>query len=259
MLMALGVGFLGLTAHALFGEKAGEDKAAAAKKDVEIVAAETDAESAVEKEVESKLLKLTTLEDAFLKAVRTRNALQRYVVQERNALPGLEEEEAKKAAQERIEAARKRLRALSIAMDVVFGVGQRRDYDYDPVKSTVYLKVGTVEDAFTRAIRTRDALRDFVVKNQALKEAEKDEEKKTEIEARLGNATRQYQTIVAALQLVYGVTPQRNYLYNPTNSTLYLRVSEAELEKLKADLQKLQDERAAKEESAEKEAAAKKE
>jgi DNA-binding transcriptional regulator GbsR (MarR family) len=232
LVVAVSVGMLGTVTFAQEDPaKAGETAA---------VAAEGDAADA---ELENKLLKLTTLEQAFLKAVRTRNLLQRYIVQENDKLKEAEDEETKKELRKNIGAARKRLQTLAVAMDVIFGVGNRRQYEYDSVKSTVYLRVGTVEEAFARAVRTRELLRKYIAEQQAALEKEKDEAKKEETQKKIDTATRRYQTVAAALQLIYGVTPQRNYQYNPQNSTLYLRISESELEKLKAQLQKMQEEK----------------
>ena len=232
--LAAGLLTSGLSLH---GQDAEEPAVPAA---AEAVATEAGAEDAA---IEDKLLKMTTLEDAFLKAARTRNLLQRYIIQERGKIEDASEE-TKAELKKNIASARKRLQTLSIAMDVVFGIGQRRTYEYNPVTSTVYLKVGTVEDAFARAVRTRDALQKFVrEQSQALDEAD-EQAAKDEIQKKIDVATQQYRTVAAALQLVFGVTPQRNYLYNPKNSTLYLRISDQEVEKLKAQLNELQQERA---------------
>lgn len=40
--------------------------------------------------------------------------------------------------------------------------------------------------------------------------------------------------------MIYGVTPKRNYTYNPNNATLYLNVSEEELDDLRKQLTDLQ-------------------
>jgi len=93
---------------------------------------------------ENKLVKLTTLEQAFLKANRDRQLLEVLILQETQKLEKAVKEEDKQAIRKTIGEARKRQHLLNTAMDVVFGVGRRRDYEYDTVKSTVYLRVGTV-------------------------------------------------------------------------------------------------------------------
>ena len=168
--------------------------------------------------------------------MRRRQGLARLVLQETNKLEGIEDEEKQAETRKNIGAARKALTEVSNAMEVVFGIGRRREYEYNQVTSTVYLKVGTVEEAFSRTIRTRDALLKFVGEQRALLEAEQDAEKKVEIENKIAVATRQYQMVAASLQVIFQVNQQRNYLYNPKNSTLYLRITEDELEKIKTAL-----------------------
>jgi hypothetical protein len=56
-----------------------------------------------EKDIESKLLKLTTPEDAFVKALRTRNALIRFVAQEEAKAKQTTDENALKEIQKNIE------------------------------------------------------------------------------------------------------------------------------------------------------------
>ena len=250
MAVALGLGVLGVPSHvfAKKAKKADAPKVAVKKIDKKVV----DAEKKVEKDIENKLLKLTSLEDAFLKATRNRNLLARYIVQENAKLKEATDDATKQSIRKNIGTARKKLQTQSIAMDVIFGIGKRREYQYDSVKSTVELRVGTVEEAVARAVRTRDALSKFVVEQKALATAEKDTAKKAEIDKTVAGATRQYQVVAAALQVIYGVTPKRNYEYNPKNSTLYLKISETQLDKLKAELAKLQEERAAKADAAKK-------
>ncbi len=207
------------------------------------VAQEKDEKAAAD--VENKLLRLTSLEEAFVKAARRRNGLASLVVQENQKLQA-EKDEAKKAELQRgLDEARKQLQALSVAMEMIFGIGNRRDYEYNTVTSTVYLKVGTVEEAFVRAVKVRDALRNYVVQQKPVSEAEKDEAKKKELEAQIAQATRQYQLMAASLQLVFQVVPDRNYEFNPANSTLYLKVSDNEVAKLKAKIEEMQQKAAA--------------
>ena len=238
--MGLAVGVLGLPARALFAQGEAEDEAT----DGEIVADE-EAAAADAGDEENKLLKLVTLEEAFFRSLGTINRLQRYIAQETKKLEDAADDEAKAAIEKDIANRRAQLQNLSNAMDVIFGIGRRRTYEYNRVTSTVYLRVGTVEEAFTRAVQTRDALKDLIAKQQALKEAETDEVKKAEIDQQLTARIGQYRVVAAALQLIYGVTPQRNYFYNDKDSTLYLRISDNQLATLQEQLTKQQEERAA--------------
>lgn len=197
-------------------------------------------------EQESKLLKWITLENAFLKAVQQRRLLQRVVAGATAKLEEITDETEEDTLRTELEKNKKQLQAVSIAMNVIFGVqGRPIQYEYNTVTSTVYLRVGTVEQAFARMVRTRDRLRGLTAQQEAFKETLTDEEKIAEIERRIQLAKRQYQTVAAALQLVFGVTPERNYLYNPKDSTLYLRITETEVEKLRQQLAKIQEDRQA--------------
>ena len=208
----------------------------AQRADEDTTAPETGAVAAGETEAagdESKLLKWTTLEDAFLRANQNRVTLRRKILQLKQALKQTEDKEEKKKINKQIANLQKELRKWRTAMGIVFGIGGRRDYVYNRVKSTIYLEVGTVEEAFGRAVNTREALRKFIAgKREELENAE-DDEKKEELEGQIERATRQYRVIAAALQMIYGVTPKRNYTYNPNNATLYLNVSEEELDDLR--------------------------
>ncbi|MBN2452518.1 MAG: hypothetical protein JXR77_19185 [Lentisphaeria bacterium] len=204
-------------------------------------------EEADEKDLQNKLLPLTEMETAFKKALVTRNRLATFVQQQEQKLKEVESEDEKMQIRKDIGAARKRLQTLSVAMDVIFGIGGSRQYNYDEVTSTIYLRVGTAEEVFVRAIRARDLYTKFIAEQKAALDKETDEAKKKEIQGKVDEGTRRWQLVAASLQQIYGVTPKRDYSYNPKNSTLYLKVSENELEKLKAQLEKLQEERRAKE------------
>ncbi|MCK5802191.1 MAG: hypothetical protein KAI66_05135 [Lentisphaeria bacterium] len=198
------------------------------------------------KDIPNKLLKLTTLEDAFKRALKKRNLLRRFVVIETRKIEEATTEDVKTEARKNIGEAKKQLHTLQTAMNVVFGTGSRREYQYNEVDSTIYLKVGTVEEAFARTVRTRKALATFIAEKRKEAKGEKDAKAKAELEKRVAVAVRQYQTVAAALQVIYQVTPARNYEYNPKNSTLYLKISENEVEKLRAQVKKLQVEAAEK-------------
>ena len=143
LIVTLCVGMLGFAAEA----KSRKAKAKAKAADAKAAAVDTKAKAdkaANDADIENKLLKLTTLEDAFIKAWRTRNLLIRYIAQETAKLKDATDDATKKELRKNIGAARKRLQTLRVAMDIVFGIGNRRQYEYDSVKSTIYLRVGTV-------------------------------------------------------------------------------------------------------------------
>ncbi len=188
---------------------------------------------------ENKLIKVTTLEEAFLRALQTRNVLAQNIMAKVQKLRSTEVDAEKETLRKEIEADNTNLQSIKIAMEVVFGIGNRREYEYDRVKSTIYLKVGTVEDAFARAVKTRETLREFVVAKTAEKEKAEDAETVQQLEKQIEQATRQYQLVVASLQIVFGVVPQRHYTYDPRNATLYLNVSDAEVEQLRAKVEEL--------------------
>lgn len=197
------------------------------------------------KDVPDKLLPLTDMETAFKKAWATRQAVARQVVELDQQLKDATDDEAKKEIRKKLGESRKNLQTMSVAMEVIFGVGRARIYEYDEVKNTIFLRVGTAEEVFVRAIRARDAYGKVAAEQKAALDKEQDAEKKKELEATVTEATRRYQIVAAALQQVYGVTPKRAYSYNPKNSTLYLKVSENELENLKEQLAQLQEARKA--------------
>jgi hypothetical protein len=200
-----------------------------------------------EKDKRDKLLPLTDMETAFKKTWARRVALARQVDDMEKKLKDTTDEEKKTAIRKDIGESRKALQTLSVAMEVIFGIGPRRSYEYDEVKSTIYLRVGTAEETFVRAIKTRDAYVKAIGDQKAALEKEADAEKKKEIEKKVEDLTKGAQVMAAALQVVYGVTPTREFSYNPKNSTLYLKVSDNELAKIKEQVEKLQEERKAKE------------
>lgn len=202
-------------------------------------------------DVQDKLVPLTDMETAFKRAWATRVALARQLAALEQKLKETQDEDAKKEIRKNIGETRKKLQPLEVAMEVIFGVGRMRMYEYDEVKSTIYLRVGTAEEVFVRAIRARDALGKMLVDQKAALEKETDAEKKKELETAVEQLTKRYNVVAASLHMVYGVTPKRSYTYNPRNSTLYLKVSEKELNKIKEELAKRQEELKAKEGDAE--------
>jgi len=208
------------------------------------------------KDIQDKLVPLTDMETAFKRTWATRVNLARQVTTLEQKLKDTADEEAKKEIRKTIGEARKNLQTIGIAMEVIFGVGRTRAYEFDEVKSTIFLRVGTAEEVFVRAIKARDAYGKMITDQKAALEKETDAAKKKELEKTVDEATKRYQIVAAALQQVYGVTPKRAYSYNPKNSTLYLKVSENELAKIKEQMEKLQEERKAKEGAAAEGAAA---
>lgn len=186
---------------------------------------------------EGKLVKVTTLEQAFVRALQTRQQLGNRVVALVNAMRQEQDAEKKETIKAEVEKANRALQGVKVAMEVIFGIGNRREYEY--VANTVYLKVGTVEETFARAVRTREALKQFIAQKTKEKEEAADAETVQKLEKEIEEATRRYQVVVASLQIVFGVVPQRNYTYNPQNATLYLNVTDAEVEELKAKIEEI--------------------
>ena len=105
--------------------------------------------------VEDKLITLTTMENAFVKAINTRNQYINYIRAE-NAKKATATEEQKQQIDENIKVATQNYAVLNGYLDVIFGIDNRREYEYNPVTSTIYLKVGNVKEAFIRTIQKRD-------------------------------------------------------------------------------------------------------
>jgi len=199
------------------------------------------------KDVRNKLLPLTDMETAFKKAWATRVTLTRQVDDLAKKLKDATDEKQKEELLKNVNEARKNLQTLAIAMEVIFSTGLTRNYEFDEVKSTIFLRVGTAEEVFMRAVKARDLYGKVMTEHKAALEKEADAGKKKEMEKTLEVLTKRYQLVAAALQQVYGVLPTREFIYNPQNSTLYLKVSENEVGSIKEQLTKLQEERKARE------------
>ncbi|MDT8390872.1 MAG: hypothetical protein RRC34_10235 [Lentisphaeria bacterium] len=184
-----------------------------------------------------KLVKVTTLEEAFVRSLQTRQQLANRAVALAQALRAEEDEGKKKELRADFDKTNQALQSVKVAMEVIFGIGNRREYEY--VADTIYLKVGTVEETFARAVRTREALKQAIVKKTEEKNAAEDAETVQKLGDEIKATTKRYQVVVASLQLVFGVQPQRNYTYNPKNATLYLNVTDEEVEQLKAKIAEL--------------------
>ena len=125
------------------------------------------------------------------------------------------EEKDKAAIEENIKNARNKLAELNTYMDVIFGLGGRRAYEYNRVTSEIYLTVGTVSEVFTRAIATRDALAKQIAAVKEAIDKEQDAEKKKALEANQTALVQRYALIVNALFNIYQVHPVRNYHFTP--------------------------------------------
>ena len=188
---------------------------------------------------ENKLVQLNSLEKAFLKSVQRRQLLALTILKLRSELEQEDDENKKKDIAEKLEKAQKDLAVLNVAMDVVFSPAQPRQYEYNPVKSMVYVKVGNIEQVFIRVVGVRDAILQAIQEKQKKLDDETEDKKRKEIETVIQNLQRQYQTVVASLQLVFDIVPQRNYFYNPKDSTLYLRVTEDEAIKIQEKMEEV--------------------
>ncbi len=188
---------------------------------------------------ENKLVRLKSLEGAFLNCVNRRRSLTLSGLSLQRKLKETEKKDEKKKINEDLEKIQQRLGALNIAMNVVFSPVQPRQYEYNPVKSEVYLRVGNLEQVFVRSMGFRERLLKAIQEQQKKLEDKKNKKQKEKLEKGLESLKRQYQTMVASLQIVFDVAPERNYLYNPKDSTLYLKVTEEEAEKIQKKLDEL--------------------
>ena len=236
----------GMMAGMISASAATEEKKAEPAKAPEKTAADAAKPAANPKDVQDKLLKLTTLEGAFKNALRVRTQLATVVVSAAEKVKAAKTDADKAAAKKLFDEASKELQTIKGAMELIFTPGPIRDYEYDEVKSTIYLKVGSEEEVFGRAIKMRDLLDASIGKQTKLMEGEKDAAKKAELQKNLDMMKRQHQAMLVALQIIYGITPQRNYTYDPKTETLYVKVSQAEVDKLNEQIKKLQDEQKAK-------------
>lgn len=241
VLIAISISF---PANAFWGDKKKDGK----EPKIEIEETSKDLEKNVkkeEKDIENKLLKLQTLEEAFLKALKKRTLLARFIRQERAKLKQTDEKEKKQEISQNIAKGQKQYKIFQTAMNVIFGIGNRRDYEYNQVTSTVYLTVGNMEQIFGRAIKAKQLLAQFIVKQKKALENAEDDDAKVAIQKKIDAGTKQFQTVAAAMQIIFDITSQRTYEYNPKNSTIYLKVSDAEVEKLKAQVKEMQEKQAA--------------
>ncbi len=193
-----------------------------------------------EEKKEDKLLPLITMEQAFAKALQTRNVLAQYINTENAKLEKATDAE-KEELNKNITAARRRLAEINTYMDVIYGLGGRRAYEYNRVTSEIYLRVGTVSEVFTRAIATRDNLAKQIA---ALKEAidkETDADKKKALEANQTAAVQRYALVVNALYNIFQIHPVRHYHFDAATRTLFLKTNDEEVKKLQEQLKEAQE------------------
>ena len=197
-----------------------------------------------EEKKEDKLLPLITMEQAFAKALQTRNVLAQYINQE-NAKLEKADDAAKEEITKNVTAARRRLAEINTYMDVIYGLGGRRAYEYNRVTSEIYLRVGTVSEVFTRAIATRDALAKQITTLKDAIEKETDADKKANLEAAQKEAVNRYALVVNALYNIFQIHPVRHYHFDAATRTLFLKTNDEEVQKLQEQLKKAQEEKTA--------------
>jgi len=197
------------------------------------------------KVAQDKLLPLVSMEQAFARALQTRNALIQFIEKQSAQLKDLKGDEFV-AAQKKVEDAKKALRQSTTYMDVIYGLGGKRNYQYNNVTSTIYLRVGTVTEVFARAIQTRDALAKQVVDLKAKVEKETDAAKKAALQKQYDAVAGNWALVVNSLYNVFQIHPKRQYEFDPAKNMLFLKTNDAEINKLKADLAKEKEESAAK-------------
>ncbi len=197
-----------------------------------------DAAPAADAKTEDKLLPLVTMEQAFARSLQRRHAL---VAAMQATSKKLEEaaEDDKAAQLKTLTDLRKEFLKQTTYMDVIFGLAGERIYEYNPVTSTIYLKVGNVNETFGRAVKARDNLGAKIKELNEKIEAEQDAAKKEALEKEREPILKQYALIVNALFNIYQVHPERNYHFDVATRTLYLKTSDEEIAQLKTQLEEL--------------------
>ncbi|MCF7853768.1 MAG: hypothetical protein K9N51_03140 [Candidatus Pacebacteria bacterium] len=189
---------------------------------------------------EKMLLRLSTLEQSFKRASTRRKLLALKSGQLQQQLRQEEGEKRKQKLLEQLKETQKDLRILNIAFDILFSPGRPYELEYNPVKATVYAKVGNLEGIFFRAVKTQESLQQQIDKQEE-KAADKDDGAESNTGQKREALKRQHETITAALQLIFGISPQRNYKYDAKHSMLYLKVTEEEAEQLRAKARELRE------------------
>ena len=201
------------------------------------VAAVFGADKAEAKKEETKLISLGSMEQAFAKALNKRQMLANYIVTESAKLNKVSESD-KKVLESNLANARQQLAVLNLYMDVVFGIGNRREYEYDKVKSTIYLKVGTVNDTFARAVNRKSAIAARIAQLDEAIKKEKDKKKAEALKTQQDNYKRAHAIIENALFVIYQIHPKRQYTFDQKNGMLYLKSNPEEIAKLQEEINK---------------------
>jgi len=186
---------------------------------------------------DTRLISLGSMEQAFAKALNKRTLLANYIVTE-SAKLGKVSEQDKKVLEGNLANARQQLSVLNLYMDVVFGIGNRREYEYDNVKSTIYLKVGTVKETFARAVNRKSAIAAKVAQLEEAIKNETDKDKAAALKAQQDNYKRAYSIIENALFVIYQIHPKRQYTYDQNSGMLYLKSNAEEINKLQEEINK---------------------
>lgn len=198
---------------------------------------EAAAKKGADKQDETKLISLGSMEQAFAKALNKRRVLANYIVTE-SAKYNKVSDADKKVLEANIAKARQNLAILNLYMDVVFGIGNRREYEYDQVKSTIYLKVGTVKDTFARTVNRKSAIATRIAQLDEEIKKEQDKDKAAALKTQQDNFKRAYAIIENALFAIYQIHPKRQYTYDQNNGMLYLKSNAEEINKLQEEINK---------------------
>jgi len=184
------------------------------------------------------LITLTTVEKAFARTLNNRDQLVRYIVAENQKLAKATDAE-KKQITENVTKARASLNLIIRSMDIIFGIDANRVYEYNPTNGTIYLKVGTVNETFTRALQRRTILANRIVAIQNALKNEKDEAKKAALQRNLQANTQAFNQLVDALFVVYQIHPKRQYRVDASNGTIYLISTPEEVAKIQKQLEEI--------------------
>lgn len=190
------------------------------------------------KPAETPLIKLTTVEAAFLKTLNTRNETIRYIANENAKLAKASEAE-KKQIEANLDVARKNLGIIEQSMEIVFGIDNRRNYEYNQTTGNIYLKVGSVNESFARALQKRTALANHIVRLQEAYKKETDNAKKEAIQKENQLYTNALNQVANALFVVYQIHPKRQYQFDAKSGTIYVVSNAEEVAKLKKQAEEL--------------------
>ena len=187
---------------------------------------------------EKPLIRLTTVEAAFLKTLNTRNETYRYVANENAKLAKATDAE-KKQIEANLDVARKNLAIIEQSMEIVFGIDNRRNYEYNQTTGNIYLKVGSVNESFARALQKRTALTNRIVALQEAYKNEKDEAKKKAIQQENQLYTNALNQVANALFVVYQIHPKRQYQFDAKSGVIYVVSTPEEVANLRKQAEEL--------------------